>query len=236
VAKRILVLSGGGLWGAFQAGAWSVIEQHARFDGVVGASAGALNACAIAGGMSGAGLERLWLESADAARLRWRWPRYWLDGVVDTRALEHRTVELLRGFAPRMEIGVVVSQGWTLRQVLVRDVSVDAVMASCAIPFALPAKRIGGVLSVDGGLRAACPMFAAYQMGATEVLAVNVWTHLPWWWVGWGRGSADGVLAPCIEPPERLGPLRTSAIWEDGNIARWIAMGRQAAEAHFARQ
>jgi predicted acylesterase/phospholipase RssA len=41
--KRALVLSGGGMFGAWQAGAWSVLARHFQPDLVVGASAGSLN-------------------------------------------------------------------------------------------------------------------------------------------------------------------------------------------------
>lgn len=229
VAKRILVLGGGGLWGAFEAGAWTVIEKHAAFDGVVGASAGALNACAIAGGMSGPALEQLWRESGQSARFRFHWPRYWLDGIADTTELDAQARMLLGSFVPRMETGVVVTQGWRLRPVLIREVTVETLLASCAVPFILPGRRVNGVLSIDGGLRSVCPVWAAREMGATEILAVNVWAHLPW-----ARAGRTGV--PCIEPERRLGSLLSSALWNPANIERWIEWGREAAERHFARQ
>ena len=45
-----LVLSGGGLFGAWQAGAWSVLVDHIRPDLIVGASVGSLNGYVIASG------------------------------------------------------------------------------------------------------------------------------------------------------------------------------------------
>ncbi|MBM3775954.1 MAG: hypothetical protein FJW37_12460 [Acidobacteria bacterium] len=45
-----LVLSAGGMFGAYQAGAWRALEGRFRPDLVVGASVGALNGWAIAGG------------------------------------------------------------------------------------------------------------------------------------------------------------------------------------------
>lgn len=178
--KSALVLGGGGLWGAFEAGAYTVIENRFEFDTIVGASAGALNACAIAGGMSAAGLVKLWLSSEPAATLKLHCPRYFLDGFADTTILETTIREMMRNFRPKKQLGVVVSQGWNLEQVLITEnITSDTILASCAIPFVLPAKRLDGVLSVDGGLRDPCPTFAARQMGATEILAVNVWTHLP---------------------------------------------------------
>jgi len=231
-----LVLGGGGLWGAFEAGAYTEIEKRYEFDIVVGASAGALNACAIAGGMNADALVQLWLDSEPAARLKLHCPRYFLDGFADTSTLEATIQNMMHDFAPKKRLGVVISQGWGLEQVLItKNITPDTILASCAIPFLLPAKRIDGVLSVDGGLRDPCPIFAAREMGASDILAVNVWTHLPWWWFGWGRAKRDRNAA-LIEPVKRLGPMRSSAIWNTANIERWIEEGRAAARSHFARQ
>jgi len=46
--KTALVLSGGGMFGAWQAGAWSALAPAFQPDVVVGASAGSLNGYAIA--------------------------------------------------------------------------------------------------------------------------------------------------------------------------------------------
>jgi len=186
--------------------------------------------------MSADALFKLWLSSESAATLKLHCPRYFLDGFADTTILEATIREMMRNFRPKKQLGVVVSQGWSLQQVLITEnITPDTILASCAIPFVLPAKRLDGVLSVDGGLRDPCPTFVARQMGATEILAVNVWTHLPWWWFGWGRAKRQRTGA-IIEPLKRLGPLRTSAIWSTANIERWIEEGRAAALAHFARQ
>jgi predicted acylesterase/phospholipase RssA len=49
--KRVaLVLSGGGMFGAWQVGAWRALAGRVRPDLVVGASVGSLNGYAIAGG------------------------------------------------------------------------------------------------------------------------------------------------------------------------------------------
>jgi len=45
-----LVLSGGGMYGAYQAGAWKALADVFRPDLIVGTSIGALNGWAIAGG------------------------------------------------------------------------------------------------------------------------------------------------------------------------------------------
>ena len=49
---KALVLSAGGQWGAWEAGAWKVLSQTFQPDLIVGASVGAWNGWAIAGGCS----------------------------------------------------------------------------------------------------------------------------------------------------------------------------------------
>lgn len=229
---RGLLLSGGGFFGAFQAGAY---EELGEFDCVTGASAGALNAWAIASGMPPEELQTLWLRAAGTARAGLHWPRYWGDGWLDASRVEAMVRALVRDWRPRVELGIVISQGWRLEQKLVRGTAVDAevLLASCAVPGLLPAKRIGGRLSFDGGVRDACPLWAPRAMGATEVVAVNVWTHLPAWWPQRKRERAGTFW---IEPPAALGPVRASALASPAQVAAWIDLGRQAARAAFARQ
>lgn len=232
-----LVLSGGGFFGAFQAGVYPVLSD---FDVVIGASAGSLNAWAIASGMPPEELQSLWCKAAGMARGGPRLPRYWGDGILDAKGFETMVRDMVARWKPRKPIGVVVSQGRAFTPVLVQNGSVDAdvLLASCAVPFLLPAKRIRGVLSFDGGVIDACPIWAAREMGAQQTLAINVWTHLPAWWPRRRRGSAPGHSASLriIEPPSSLGPLRSSALATPAQVARWIDLGRQTAEAFFERQ
>jgi predicted acylesterase/phospholipase RssA len=167
-------------------------------------------------------------------------PRYWGDGILETSNLEAMVRTLVRDWRPRVDLGIVVSQGRNCRQVLIRNEEIDAevLLASCAVPFLLPAKRIRGRLSFDGGLRDACPLWAATAMGAEEIVGVNVWTHLPPWWPGRQRRETrphqTGVTM--IEPPHALGPLRDSALASYQQVQYWIALGRQTASSVFARQ
>jgi len=65
-----LVLSAGGLFGAYQAGVWAELENTLHPDLVVGASIGALNGWMIAGGASARELIDAWLEPPDARARR----------------------------------------------------------------------------------------------------------------------------------------------------------------------
>src|SRR5436309_7857523 len=86
MTRTALVLSGGGMFGAYQAGAWKALSRELAPDIVVGASVGALNGWYIAAGASGDELERRWLDpvSGDLMKYR-RWP--W-GGVFDPGPLE----------------------------------------------------------------------------------------------------------------------------------------------------
>lgn len=231
--KRVLLLGGGGLFGAFQAGVWTEIYERMKFDAVVGVSAGALNGLCIAGGMSGPELERIWRGSGKIAALNLRLPRRWYSGLLDTDPLESYVRQLARDWPPRLEFGVVVSQGLTFQQRLLRGpmADVDAILASCAIPGALPGRLLSGKVTFDGGLRDACPIWAAEEMGATEIVAVNVWAHLPVWWPRARPERRGAKHLTLIEPPELLGPLRYSAIWDSDRVQEWILLGRQTAAA-----
>ncbi|MFN0104080.1 MAG: patatin-like phospholipase family protein [Bryobacteraceae bacterium] len=234
--RRGLVLGGGGFFGAFQAGAYEALGE---FDCVVGTSAGALNGWAIASGMPPAELQALWREAAGSVRTGMHFPRYWGDGILDTGNLETMVRTLVSDWRPRIDFGVVVSQGWGCRPVLItgNDVDADTILASCAVPFLLPAKRVKGRLSIDGGLRDVCPLWAARAMGAEEIVGVNVWTHLPAWWPGHGRnGYRNQPDVTMIEPQRALGPLRDGALGTPRQVAAWIDAGRHTANAVFARQ
>jgi len=61
-----LVLSAGGMWAAWEAGAWRALRERLQPDLIVGASAGAWNGFAIACGASSDELEREWLHPSMA--------------------------------------------------------------------------------------------------------------------------------------------------------------------------
>jgi predicted acylesterase/phospholipase RssA len=69
-----LVLSAGGMFGAYQAGAWNVLSKRFQPDLVAGTSVGAINGWAIAGGCSAADLLAMWREPATGHLMRLRVP------------------------------------------------------------------------------------------------------------------------------------------------------------------
>src|ERR1700761_8225977 len=68
--KTALVLSAGGMFGAYQAGAYKVIADLAPPDIVVGASVGALNGWPIASGCTADHLIERWLHPSAGETLK----------------------------------------------------------------------------------------------------------------------------------------------------------------------
>jgi len=235
--KKALVLSAGGAFAAYQAGAWEVLSARFSADIVVGASAGALNAWAVAGGATPGELTESWLDPACAAAFSIR-RRPGLS-IYDPVPLYARIESLTKAYRPRIEVGIVTVELPRLRPCLFRDGEIGwrHLAASCALPFGYPPVRLGGNLHVDGGLLEALPLWAAAEMGATEIVAIDVFdrgpapalrtvihafrTMLPR-----PPRLSGGVDVRLIMPSRSLGPLRQSAIWDAKAVERWIALGR----------
>src|SRR5262245_10476453 len=173
--KTALVLSGGGMFGAYQVGVWKKLSREISPDIVVTTSVGALNGWYIAGGAAPEELERDWLDPASALLMK---PRpLWLQwrSLFDPQALEWRTKALVNNYKPRVEYGLTLMELPKFRRTLVRnaDVTWRHLMAACAVPIGFPPVRIGQRLYCDGGLLDPVPVWAAGEMGATRVIAVN---------------------------------------------------------------
>ncbi len=87
--RTALVLSAGGMFGAYQAGVWSSLEGLIKPDIVVGASIGSLNGWLIAGGSTGEDLRRRWLNLDEASEPLWRFPKQLSDGILDSTKMEN---------------------------------------------------------------------------------------------------------------------------------------------------
>lgn len=235
--KTALVLSAGGMFGAWQAGAWKSLAPRFTPDVVVGASAGALNAWAIAGGIPPAELARQWLDPGTAAlaafRPTWR-------GALDSRALRRRIEVIWSACRPGREIGVVAVELPRLKPRLFRNEEIGPrhLAASCAVLLLYEQVRIGGKLYTDGGLLGTLPLWAAAAMGARRIVALNAFPRNPSRVVR-GAVRALRAFAPppppapsgpdvfVLQPSEPLGSLRDVMFWRGAAIERWIALGER---------
>lgn len=219
-----LVLSGGGLFGAWQAGAWSALEERVRPDLVVGASIGSLNGYLIASGASSEEIRGLWLD-----------PNF-----AKFRDLQTNIRSMMARYRLRSSFAVAVTDVLRLKPRVFQDGEITwrHLAASCALPGVLPQIRINGRLYSDGGLLNPLPVWAAVELGATRVVALHALPELPSAWLRMiakpFRGRYNPPLPPGVEvtviyPSRTLGTLSDSIHWKRDNIERWLHLGAEDA-------
>ena len=236
-----LVLSAGGLFGAWQAGVWEAIENVFDPDIVVGASVGSLNGWMIACGCNSAELTRKWTEAGKLAAIRWRMPQRLTDGLLDDSELRSWIEDACRQRKPKRRYGVVLTHLRTLRPTLFEWPAADwtYIAGSCGVPLFLRQTVIDRQLYSDGGFIDPLPVQAALDMGATKIVTVNVMNVRPALIDAGVRclrrltGSRHDVALRDAEiinisPQGRVGTVRESMYWDERNIRRWIDEGREA--------
>ncbi len=227
--KRALVFSGGGLFGAWQAGAWRGLEARLerRPDLIVGASVGSLNGYAIAGGASPEELCEFW-----------RRPE-----AGDFRRLPETIRVLMERYPLRMDYALTVTDLASMKPRIVNgpDVTWKHLAASCAIPGILPQRRIGGRWYSDGGLLNPLPVWAAVALGATEIVAFHALDEIPSSVLkpfvkgfrkvfGHHPPLPEGVRLVTVAAGGPLGTMRDALQWKEENVERWIEKGESAAK------
>lgn len=247
--KTALVLSSGGLFGAYQAGVWSYLaEANFRPDYIVGASVGALNGWAIAGNCGGSALSEMWRdESRSNVLLRVAKPGL-LKGLFHHEPLRKLVARIFADYGPSSKFGLVTVELPSLRSHLFRGAAItpDHLLASASIPLAMPAVSIGGKRFTDGGLLEDVPLWGAVEMGATRIVAVDA-MHFdcPWWY----RAGVKpiGLFAPrirsairagvtLIRPDKPLGHYQEALTWNRNRIERWMERGYEDARRTFIRR
>ena len=241
--KTALVLSAGGMFGAYQAGVWKALEPVFRPDIVVGCSVGSINGWAIASGISGDELIRTWLDPRCAGLMRPRTPwRPWR-AYFDPSPLRQMVQELTSTYTPRVPFALAVTRLPRLRLELFQTPGLTwrHIMASCAVPLGFPRVHIDGRSYCDGGLLSVMPVWAAPRLGADRVIAVNVLPSMP---LNVLRAAVRMVrlLAPRepqvagagvlrIVPAGGLGKLHDAITWDPAAVRRWIERGQADAQA-----
>lgn len=239
-----LVLSAGGMFGAYQAGAWKALADVFQPDIIVGASIGALNGWAIAGGCGPDELIRRWLVLEEAGRYRWKAPAGIFGGVLNSEPLQGAIRDIYDSFQPRIEFAMVLTDLLRLqpRVFHAREVRAEHLIATTAIVGIFDQVRIGGRLYSDGGLLSAVPLWAAAALGATRALVINVLPAPPGLVAKtFVRGMR--ILSPfqaevpssieviTVTPPALLGKPLDAIYWKRSNIERWIEAGARDAAA-----
>jgi predicted acylesterase/phospholipase RssA len=248
MGKTALVLSAGGMCGAYQAGAYKIIAEVAPQDIVVGTSVGALNGWPIAGGCSPDHLIERWLDPAagDALKLfpNHGWSFLGRDGWFDPAPSLHAQAEgIWHNYQPQIPFGVVVVElpGFNARLFQAPHVIAAHLQATCSIPLFLPSVQIDGTRYLDGGLFEKLPVWAAIEMGATRIIAIDSMPRLGKWWMHLGiniaysfkprRHYPADLDLTIVSPSGELGDTDDAVFWKRSNIERWVDMGMRDAAA-----
>jgi NTE family protein len=192
-----LVLSGGNIKGAYQAGIISTLLQAGYIPGIVtGISVGALNAGYIAGlapkGAAhdwpaiGRRLETFWRANVTSPKsfvkkrglpsILWNLLRKRWAGLVDTDPLVELVRKELAVIDPRktainLRVGAVnIISGNLVYKDSTDPKLIDYILASTAEPVAMPLQTIDDQPYYDGGLRDIAPLKQAIELGATRVI------------------------------------------------------------------
>jgi predicted acylesterase/phospholipase RssA len=233
MGKRALVLSGGGMFGVWQAGAWSVLAAHFQPELIVGASVGSLSGYAIAAGCTSEELLELWRRPQGAGFRK-------LPGTIR---------ELVERRPLRMEFAVVLLNALHMREEWFSGPQVTwrHLVASCAVPGMMRPQRLGANWYVDGGLLNVLPVPAAVALGATEILALNVLPESPLPvlrpFLKLFRAVfrkkftiPPGVAVTTLIPPKQLGSFLDACSWNAANVERWYIQGIEDATAAIQRR
>jgi predicted acylesterase/phospholipase RssA len=239
--KTALVLSSGGVFGAYQAGVWKVLANSFQPDLVVGASIGSINGWLIAGGCPPGDLEQLWLNADQHLKIRARLPRHWSQGCMDASGIEGALSDLYRRFPPQTGYAAVVTDLFRRRARIVTsaEMSWRYLLASCAVPGAFDLQRLGGSTYADGGLLGALPLWAAVELGATRIVAVYSQPEPPLPFrlaisAGRALSSTPARQIPQVEtititPEKPLGSFYELLRYRRHRVESWIAQGESDA-------
>lgn len=184
---RALVLSGGGVKGAYQIGVLRhlIMDLDRQYDILCGVSAGALN-CSFLSMFNKEeekqGFERLlqfWLTT-DNDKIWKRWFPFgklhalWLKSMYNSQPLidtvhQYVNLEAVRKSGRKVCVGAVSLTTGEYRSFTQDDDSfVDGVLASSAFPAGLKPIFIENELYTDGGVKHVTPLKEAIDLGATE--------------------------------------------------------------------
>ena len=233
------------MFGAYQAGAYKAIAELAPPDIVVGASVGALNGWPIASGCSPEHLIEKWLDPSAGDTLKLfpnhGWGFLGKPGWFDPAPLRAQAECIWRDYQPRIPYGVVVVQlrGLHTRLIQYPNVVPAHLQATCSIPVFLPSVKIDGKRYLDGGLFEKIPIWAAIEMGATRIIAIDSMPRVGKWWVHLGidiaymfksaRRYPPDLDLTIVTPSETLGDTDDAVFWSRANVERWVDMGTRDA-------
>ncbi len=179
------VFAGGGSLGAIQVGALrELVSAGEKPDFLVGASVGALNACYFASRPDAKGvteLETIWrsLRRKDVFPVTLRGAFNLLRGsgsLFESHSLRrlimrHLQIEFLE--EAKIPVHVVATSIDGSLKCISTGSAADAVLASSAIPIALPSVQIGDHHLIDGAIAGNTPILTAAELGAERIIVLQ---------------------------------------------------------------
>lgn len=184
--KRALILSGGGARGAFQVGVWKYLrERNWAPDLISGSSIGAINAAAIVSQIPVAQLINLWTSQHRSKLYRLQLLKFLaaalfkkpLRPMLDTERMRsvlssYVDIPTLRQSSTELIVTAVNISTGRLHLFNNREINIDHLVASGAMPILFPWQTINGEPYWDGGVMANAPLFTALERGAEEIIVV----------------------------------------------------------------
>ena len=193
---RAIVLSGGGSKGAYQIGVWKALRKlHIKYDIVTGTSVGALNAALMTQNKYFKALlfwrnltfENVIDEEIEKTITKKELYKKYLDGAINgglkISNLEKtidKAINVKKIYLSKIDMGLVTVKAKGLKPVLLRkkDIPInkfkDYLVASASCYPAFSMKKIDNNNYIDGGMYDNMPINLAIDMGATEVIAVDL--------------------------------------------------------------
>lgn len=186
--RTAFVLSGGGPYGALQAGALrALVDAGIVPDLVVGTSVGALNGAFLAQDPTPSGMDKLaevWLNLRDedlfpGVRRRSSWARMLMRGnrIFDNSGLADlidSQLDMGTFEEAQIPIGIVATELETGRDTIFASGPIKPpLLASAAMPGIYPPVEIDGAVYIDGGVTNSVPVAPAVEMGASRVYVLN---------------------------------------------------------------
>lgn len=197
---RAIVLSGGGSKGAYQMGVWAALKKlNIKYDIVTGTSVGALNSALMTQKTFHKGLyfwhnlntkmifnEELkedYHTKEGKKNILKIYAKGVLNGGMDVKGLEdtiNKVIDHKKFFKSKINMGIVTFNVKNLKPKIMKKKDLneknlnDYLLASASCFPAFKMKNIEGSNYIDGGIYDNLPINLAIELGATEVIAVDL--------------------------------------------------------------
>lgn len=209
--RRVLVLEGGGMRGAFQGGACAALEEmDIAFDCIIVVSVGICSGMYLSAGHARDGL-RIWTRLVGGEQFITRgplgFPRMNLDYLLS--CFWERVPLNLSGVGTHGSLRAVLTDlmRGTLLYLPVEPATIREVVPACiAIPPWLPVQTLHGRRVADGGLCTSLPVQYALQSGAADITVVT--THPRGWRMPPWKPLLAALVAPWGYPRAQLAHAR----------------------------